>query len=109
MTGVSFALTSFSTQTPGTAARFFADSIFLEFVLGATIFVVVQHIRAGGPILLVLGSAALLAFAETNLPRSAVWGLPAAAILYGIVAVLRESCAIHAFLSQLATPRIHFT
>lgn len=86
MTGVSFALTSFSTQTPGTAARFFADSIFLEFVLGATIFVVLQYMRAGGAMLLVLGIAALLAMAETNLPRPAVWGLPAAAILYGIVA-----------------------
>ena len=68
--------------------EFFNNSIFLEFVLGAAVFVIVQRWRRWGFACLVGGAVLFcgLSYLIPGAERVVYWGIPAALLLYGVVA-----------------------
>lgn len=70
------------------AARYFlSNPIFLEFILGACVFLVTRKYRPAGGVLLAVGVALLLTGSYLGNGRVVSWGVPSAMILYGVVSI----------------------
>lgn len=72
----------------GVAGEFLSNSIVLEFVMGMLIFLIARRTKAFGGTAVVLGLAFLAATAFLKVEnRVILWGIPAAFVLYGFVAL----------------------